>query len=125
MQAGSWKEIVEQQSNEWTDWIETSAKVSPYSFSLRVTGDSMFNPSGQGVSIPEGAFVIVDPKIEALSGRIVVAKIKGSKEATIKKLAIDGPHTYLMSLNPNYRPIELNEDCEIIWVCVRVEMDLI
>jgi SOS-response transcriptional repressor LexA len=125
VQAGSWKEIVEQQLDDWTDWIETTAKVSPYSFSLRVIGDSMFNPSGHGVSIPEGALVIVDPEIEALSGRIVVAKINGSNEATIKKLAIDGPHTYLMPLNPNYRPIELNDDCEIIGVCVRVEMDLV
>ncbi|MFS7253828.1 LexA family protein [Rahnella rivi] len=124
VQAGAWKEIVEGHLQDVTEWIETTAKVSPYSFSLRVTGDSMDSPPGQGISLPNGSIVIVDPDVEAINGRIVVARINGSNEATVKKLAIDGPNMYLMPLNPNFKPIPFDERCEIIGVCVRVEMNL-
>lgn len=125
VQAGSWKEIVEGNLQDVNEWIETTAKVSPYSFSLRVSGDSMDGPPGQGVSIPNGSIVIVDPEVEALNGRIVVARVNGSNEATVKKLAIDGPNIYLMPLNPNFKPIPFDENCVIIGVCVRVEMNLL
>ncbi|WP_140921165.1 LexA family protein [Limnobaculum xujianqingii] len=125
VQAGNWKEIVEEHLTELTEWIETTAKVSPYSFSLRVTGDSMASPAGHGTSIPNGSIVIVDPQIEATNGRIVVARVNGSNEATVKKLVIDGPNIYLMPLNPNFKRIDFDDNCEIIGVCVRVEMDLI
>ncbi len=125
VQAGSWKEIVEEHFDDLSEWIETTAKVSPFSFSLRVTGDSMSSPAGQGISIPEGAIVIVDPEVEAISGRIVVARVNGSNEATVKKLVTDGPNMYLMPLNPNYKPIPFDDSCEIIGVCVRVEMNLL
>lgn len=124
VQAGSWKEIVEEQLQNVTEWIETTAKVSPFSFSLRVSGDSMDGPPGSGISIPNGSIVIVDPEVEAVNGRIVVARVNGSNEATVKKLVIDGPNVYLMPLNPIFKPIIYDEHCEIIGVCVRVEMNL-
>ncbi|MCU5775198.1 LexA family protein [Winslowiella arboricola] len=124
VQAGNWKEIVEENLQEISEWIDTTANVSPYSFSLRVAGHSMESPPGSGISIPDGSIVIVDPEVEPLSGRIVVARVKGSNEATVKRLAVDGPNMYLMPLNPNYKPIPCDGDCEIIGVCVRVEMNL-
>lgn len=124
VQAGHWKEMVEGNLDEVTEWIETTAKVSPYAFSLRVTGDSMSSPAGSGISLPDGSLVIVDPDIEPVSGKIVVARLNGSSESTIKKLVIDGPNTYLMPLNPAYRPIPIDNSCEIVGVCVRVEMNL-
>lgn len=124
VQAGHWKEMVEGNLDEVTEWIETTAKVSPYSFSLRVSGDSMSSPPGTGISLPDGSIVIVDPDIEPVSGKIVVARLNGSNESTIKKLVIDGPNMYLMPLNPAYRPILLDATCEIVGVCVRLEMNL-
>jgi len=125
VQAGNWKEMIEGNWDEVTHWIETTAKVSPYSFSLRISGDSMSAPSGSGMSLPNGSIVIVDPEVEPVNGRIVVARINGTNEATVKKLAIDGPNMYLMPLNPAFQPIPLDSSCEIIGVCVRVEMDLL
>lgn len=124
VQAGHWKEMVEGNLDEVTEWIETTAKVSPYSFSLRVSGDSMSSPPGSGISLPDGSIVIVDPEIEPSSGKIVVARLNGTNESTIKKLVIDGPNMYLMPLNPAYRPIPLDSTCEIVGVCVRLEMNL-
>lgn len=124
VQAGHWKEMVEGNLDEVTEWIETTAKVSPYAFSLRVTGDSMSSPPGAGVSLPDGSLVIVDPDIEPISGKIVVARLNGTNESTIKKLVVDGPNMYLMPLNPAYRPIPIDDKCEIVGVCTRVEMNL-
>lgn len=124
VQAGHWKEMVEGNLDEVTEWIETTAKVSPLAFSLRVAGDSMSSPPGTGISLPDGSLVIVDPSIEPVSGKIVVARLNGSSESTIKKLVIDGPNVYLMPLNPAYRPIQIDDKCEIVGVCTRVEMNL-
>lgn len=124
VQAGNWREMIEGSLDEVTEWIETTARVSPYSFSLRVSGDSMSSPAGSGVSLPDGSIVIVDPDIEPVSGKIVVARLKGSNESTVKKLVIDGPNIYLMPLNPAFSPIPIDSACEIIGVCVRVEMNL-
>jgi SOS-response transcriptional repressor LexA len=59
----------------------------------------MTNPNGLP-TIPEGATVIVDPDVEPLHGKIVVARIDGTNEATVKKLVIDGPQNFLVPLNP-------------------------
>jgi SOS-response transcriptional repressor LexA len=53
----------------------------------------MTNPNGLP-TIPEGATVIVDPDVEPLHGKIVVARIDGTNEATVKKLVIDGPQNF-------------------------------
>ena len=63
----------------------------PHAFALRVAGDSMVNPLGFP-SIPEGSIVIVDPDGIAENGKIVVARLEDSVEATLKKLVINGPH---------------------------------
>lgn len=126
VQAGRWKEMLEQHTDEFTEWIETTAKVSNKAFSLRVVGSSMVDTTGQGrISIPEGAIVIVDPEKDVYNGRIVVARLCQQNETTVKKYVIDGPNEYLMPLNPNYKPIPLDASCEIVGVCVRIEQDLI
>ena len=86
----------------------------------------MTNPNGSP-SIPEGSTVIVEPNygsIDDLYGKIVVAIIDGSSEATIKKLVVDGPNKYLMPLNPNFKPIEINGNCRILGRVVQVTQDL-
>lgn len=124
VQAGNWREAVDTFApGDAEEWIETDAKVSPQAFALRVTGDSMLNPYGSP-SIPEGAVVIVDPNIEATSGRIVVAKLTDSQEVTIKRLVIDGPNAMLMPLNPAYPAIHINGNCTIVGVARKLQFDL-
>lgn len=104
--------------------IVTSAQVGPRAYALRVEGDSMTNPHG-APSIPDGSIVIIDPDIEAIPGRIVVAKIKGEDEATLKKLVKDGPRYYLKPLNPAYPMIEVDDRFIICGVAKKVELDLL
>ncbi|WP_250144275.1 LexA family protein, partial [Escherichia coli] len=108
VQAGKFTECLSKEIyDETMEYIETSIKVSPSSFALHVKGDSMTNPSGMP-SIPEGVKVIVDPEAEVINGKIVVARLTGSDEVTIKKLIIDGPNKYLSPLNPRYPNIPIN-----------------
>ena len=124
VQAGEWSEIIDTfPPGSADEWQSTTSRVSKSSFALRVVGDSMINPSGFP-SIPEGSIVIVDPEEPAISGKIVIAKLEDTNSATIKKLVIDGPNKYLMPLNPNYKPIEINGNCSIIGVVKQVISDL-
>lgn len=109
--------------NDAVRWVETSLRISDNSFALEVKGDSMTNPNGLP-TIPEGATVIVDPEAEAMHGKIVVARVDGTNEATVKKLVIDGPQKFLVPLNPRYPNIPINGNCVIIGVVKGVQYEL-
>lgn len=109
--------------NDADKWVETSLRIGENSFALEVKGDSMTNPNGLP-TIPEGATVIVDPDAEALHGKVVVARIDGTNEATVKKLVIDGPQKFLVPLNPRYPNIPINGNCIIIGVVKGVQYEI-
>jgi SOS-response transcriptional repressor LexA len=73
-----------------------------------------------GLSVPEGMMILVDTEAEVIAGKLVIAKLSGSGEATFKKLVEDGGVRYLKPLNPAYKMIECAEDCRIIGVAVRM-----
>ena len=127
VQAGEWTESGSSVTiRDVTEWIFTTAAVSSSAFALRVRGDSMTNPTG-APSIPEGSLVVVDPDCMAsddANGKIVVAQLIGSTEATLKKYVVDGPLKYLVPLNPNYRPLEVNGNCKLVGIVRQVIMDL-
>ncbi|OCJ44103.1 S24 family peptidase [Serratia sp. 14-2641] len=127
VQAGEWTEPDASITlSDVDEWIHTTAAVSNEAFALRVRGDSMTNPNGSP-SIPDGSLVVVDPDFDnafQANGKIVVAQIEGSTEATIKKFTIDGPFKYLVPLNPNYRMLEVNGNCRIVGIVRQVIMDL-
>lgn len=118
--AGSWTEAVEPyQLQEIEVWPETTAAASEKSFWLEVRGDSMTSPTG--LSIPEGMHILVDPSIEATSGRLVVAKLDSENEATFKKYIVDTGQKYLKPLNPNYHMIPIDGNCRIIGVVIEAK----
>jgi DNA polymerase V len=72
-------------------------------FFVRVQGDSM-----EGACIPDGALLIVDRSLKAVSGKIIVAIVNG--EFTIKRLVKTPRSWVLHPENSAYRPIQLNEE---------------
>lgn len=125
VQAGYWKEIIDNhQPGDADEWRLTTAKVSKNAFALRIVGDSMTNPYGSP-SLPPGSIVIIEPNRAPRHNDIVVARLDDSQEATIKKLIIDGSQKFLKPLNPQYPVIEINGNCTICGVAVKIEMDLI
>ncbi|EOU2324600.1 LexA family protein [Yersinia enterocolitica] len=127
VQAGEWTESGSPVTiSDAKEWIYTAAAVSDEAFALRVRGDSMTNPNGIP-SIPDGSLVVVDPDFngnDEVNGKIVVAQLDGSNEATLKKYVMDGPFRYLVPLNPNYKMLEVNGNCRIVGIVKQVIMDL-
>lgn len=119
VQAGQWAEIVDNfQPGDAEEWRETTARIGPHGFALRIEGDSM-EPT-----ILNGAVVIVDPARTPVNGSIVVVRQNGDSVATIKRLVQDGPLTYLKPDNPRYPIMQMARDAVIVGVAVKVEIDL-
>ncbi|QLO85828.1 LexA family transcriptional regulator [Citrobacter sp. RHBSTW-00944] len=115
--AGQWMEAVEPYHRRAIDrWYDTTVECSEDSFWLDVRGDSMTAPVG--LSLPEGAAILIDPEVEPINGKLVVAKLEGDNEVTFKKLVIDAGRRFLKPLNPQYPMIEINGNCKIIGVVV-------
>ena len=116
--AGSWAEAVEPYPAGISDTYEFSEYDSKGpAFWLTVKGDSMTAPAGQ--SITEGTLILVDTEAEVAPGKLVVAKLPDSNEATFKKLVSDGGRLFLKPLNPGY-PIEpVDDNCRIVGVGVQ------
>ncbi|ELV7529356.1 helix-turn-helix domain-containing protein [Edwardsiella ictaluri] len=127
VQAGTWTETYASSGHsDIITWTQTTANVSDEVFGLVVRGESMTNPNGLP-SIPEGAIVIVEPHYgqpDDLYGKIVVAVLDGSSEATVKKLVWDNPYTYLMPLNPLFKPIQITGNCRIVGKVVQITQNI-
>jgi len=116
--AGAWAEAVEPYPAGFSDRYEFSEYDSKgAAFWLEVKGDSMTSPVGQ--SITEGTLILVDTEAEAAPGKLVIAKLPDSNEATFKKLVNDGGKLFLKPLNPSWRIEPFTEDCRIVGVVVR------
>ncbi|MDP5208317.1 LexA family transcriptional regulator [Microbulbifer sp. 2205BS26-8] len=123
VKAVTWAETFENGSAQADgEQIPTTTRVGPRAFALKVEGDAMTAPNG--LSIPEGYIVVVDPDCDYENGSIVAARLPGDKKVTLKKLVIDGPNQYLKSLNPAYVPIQMNRSGKIIGVAKSVLYDL-
>ncbi|QPS90095.1 LexA family protein [Atlantibacter hermannii] len=127
VQAGQWTETYAcSRLTDVISWTQTTADVSEEVFGLVVRGESMTNPHGLP-SIPEGSIVIVEPRygqLDDLYGKIVVAILDGSSEATVKKLVWDSPHSYLMPLNPAFPPIPIDGNCRIVGKVVQITQNI-
>ena len=78
-------------------------------FYARVAGQSM-----QGAGLDDGDLLVIDRSKEPLDNAIAICFIDG--EFTVKRLKVEAECIYLMAENPNYSPIKVTEDNElIIW----------
>ena len=68
--------------------------------------------------------ILVDTDADASSGKLVVAKLTDSNEATFKKLIEDAGRRFLKPLNPDYPMLQVNGNCKIIGVVVRAMLRL-
>lgn len=115
--AGAWAEAVQPFPDGFSDRYEVSDyKAKGPAFWLEVKGDSMTAQSAP--SVPEGSQILVDTEADVRPGKLVIAKLAGSNEATFKKLVEDGGIRYLKPLNPAYPTFQCAEDCRIIGVVV-------
>lgn len=96
--------------------VTTSVICSDDSYWLVAKGESMNSP--QGLSIPAGTMILVDPHAPAIDGKLVIAQLEEGQIPTFKQLIIDGGRKLLRSLNPLYPPIPMNPESKILGVVV-------
>lgn len=118
--AGEWAEIVDNfQPGDAEQWFHCPVPHSEKTFALTVVGDSMCNPGGRH-SFAHGDVIYVDPERPAQNGSYVVVRLEDSREATFKKLLIDGSKKWLKPLNPDWpnQLIEINGNATICGVAI-------
>ena len=78
-------------------------------FYARVDGQSM-----QGAGLDDGDLLVIDRSKEPEDNTIAVCFIDG--EFTVKRLKVEAEYIFIMPENPNYKPIKVTEDNQlIIW----------
>ena len=78
-------------------------------FYARVSGDSMLN-----AGLSDGDLIIIDRSLNPENGKIAVCFLDG--EFTVKRIKKEKDKLYLVPENRRYKPIELQEENElIIW----------
>lgn len=117
VQAGYGRTAVDNLHPGQGERIETTYRVRPHTYALRVAGDSM-EPR-----FPEGCIVIVEPEETPIHGKFVIVRQNGD-EATLKQYIEDGGRKFLKPLNTRYPIFELKEDAVFCGVVKRIEMDV-
>jgi SOS-response transcriptional repressor LexA len=116
--------------SDWRDTVQVrDGERAPYRFELSdyhargaafwltVVGDAMTAPSGP--SVAEGMLILVDPDVDAVPGKLVIAQWPDSSEAIFRKLSEEGGQRYLVPLNPTYPKSLFTDECRIIGVVVQ------
>lgn len=113
VQAGNWSAINELSRYE-ADHYPCPVKCSDRTFLLKVRGQSM------SPTFNEGELIFIDPEVEAINGKYVVARLDDENEATLKQLIIEGGHKFLKATNPQWpTPIQpVNGNCTIVGVVI-------
>ena len=113
VQAGDWSDITLTDIHE-AEHYPCPIKCSPKTFLLKVIGKSM------SPAFNEGELIFVDPEVQALDGKYVVARLDDENQATFKQLIIEDGHKFLQAANPNWpTPIQpINGNCTIVGVVI-------
>lgn len=117
--AGRWCESPETyEMGDAEDWLPKPKGAGERAYALRIEGDSMTSPYPGQRSYPHDTIIYVDPDLEPLPGKRVIAKIPGTNEATFKTLTNDAGKLYLTPINPQYNKILVDEDVLICGVVI-------
>lgn len=98
------------------DFMETSIDLNKVlvenkiaTFYVQVEGNSMIDAGIQNKDI-----LVVDRSIEPRNNKIAICLVDG--EFTVKRIKLDADCLWLMPENPNYKPIKVTEENQlIIW----------
>jgi SOS-response transcriptional repressor LexA len=111
VQAGEWTSVEGAfEAHNSDEWVLCPVPHSEKTFVLRVRGASM-EPEYR-----DGDWIFVDPEGRSENGSHVVVMLDSAKEATFKKLVLEGDETFLEALNPDWpdRVLRVNGNATIV-----------
>lgn len=106
------KKFLEELSpSNWVNWltIEYCGPNNIYGLTSKPSMEPRF---------PKGTIFIVNAETKLRDGDFVVVKYKDAKEATLRKLSMDGPDILLLPVGPNASPERLSSSMSIIGVVI-------
>lgn len=108
-----------------SDAVKVAAlgNVGPNGYALRVTGNSMLNPSGSP-SFPDGCLIFVNPDLIAEPGKFVVGCLAGTTDFVFRKLIRESGKLYLEPLNPRFNIEPAPESLRLAGVVVSAAFDV-
>ena len=86
---------------------KTVVKNEAATFYARVAGQSM-----EGAGLDDGDLLVIDRSLEPEDNKIAVCFVNG--EFTVKRLKVAEDGIWLLPENKNYRPIQINNESELI-----------
>lgn len=93
-------------------WLNIDMEASQQSFGL-------ISKKSMEPKIPFGTILIVDPHVTPIDGDLILVHYKGTEEATIRMLVLDGPKKELLSIFSNSQPEKLTDLVRIIGVVIQ------
>jgi len=68
----------------------------------------------------EDDLIFIDPEVQPVNGKYVVARLDDENEATLKQLIIEGGERYLKATNPDWpnKILPINGNCTIVGVVI-------
>lgn len=115
VQAGEWTSVESAfEAHQSDEWVLCPVPHSEKTFVLRVRGASM-EPEYH-----DGDWIFIDPEGASENGSHVVVMLDSAKEATFKKLVLEGDEKFLEALNPDWpdRVIRINGNASILGVVI-------
>lgn len=94
------------------DYVNSDINAGEKGFWLKVKGDSM--TSNNGISFPDGMYILINPNIMIKNYDFTVAKLIESNEATFKQYVEESGIKYLKPLNSSYKMQELDSRWQIV-----------
>jgi SOS-response transcriptional repressor LexA len=117
--AGDWCALVKDYTSiDSTDWIPCPSKHGKQSYALKVIGDSMTSSIPGAKSYPDGCIIYIDPEVEVVNGRNVVAKLISENQTTFKTYKEDMGKKWLVPINFQYDKIIITDDIMICGVVI-------
>lgn len=123
-EAGAWCDTLEFYCAEEVEtWLDSGADIRGEAFWWKMDGDSMTAPAG--LSVPDGCYVLFDTGREAANNDLVMVRLPGNREATFKKLIVDGGKRYLAGLHPQWPLLPIDDRCRFIGVALETRFILV
>lgn len=94
------------------EYLESTENAGECGYWLDVRGQSMTSQTNP--SFPEGTKILIKPEgFDLISGKFYIARHRDG-EKTFKQYVYDSGYEYLMPLNAAFKPLEIDDDWEII-----------
>ncbi len=97
--------------------VSTDIELSQHAYALTVR-DTTMEPR-----FPEGTVLLVDPELSPSSLDFAIVHIEGQHLPNFKQVLIDGEHTILKPLNPDFKTLLLDKPHKFLGVMIQSRMD--